>query len=125
MYRRRTKRFPKGGKLLSRRAGLNYNSKEQPVPLNDLETALLCFAATGITGVTVEEIRHLLGHLTVIGRTAASPCASLTLHLFFTNDEGVFYYKADATDEIFQEIELGSVPLKIERKYSMIMKKIP
>ena len=111
--------------MLSRRAGLNYNSKEQPVPLNDLETALLCFAATGITGVTVEEIRHLLGHLTVIGRTAASPCASLTLHLFFTNDEGVFYYKADATDEIFQEIELGSVPLKIERKYSMIMKKIP
>ncbi|MBU7010229.1 MAG: hypothetical protein HXS46_06025, partial [Theionarchaea archaeon] len=100
MYRRRTRRFPKGAKLLSRRAGLNYSSKEQPVPLNDLETALLCFATTGITGVTVEEIRHLLGHLTVIGRTAASPCASLTLHLFFTNDEGVFYYKTDTTDEI-------------------------
>ena len=24
---------------------------------------------------TVEEIRHLMGHLTVTGRTAASPCA--------------------------------------------------
>jgi len=100
MYRRRTRRFPQGGKLLSRRAGLNYNSKEQPVPLNELETAILCFATSGITGVTVEEIRHLLGHLTVIGRTAASPCASLTLHLFFSNDEGVFYYKTDSTDEI-------------------------
>jgi len=100
MYRRRTRRFPLGGKLLSRRAGLKYNSKEHPIPLNDLETALLCFAATGITGVTVEEIRHLLGHLTVIGRTTASPCASLTLHLFFTNDEGVFYYKSDTTDEL-------------------------
>ncbi len=100
MYRRRTRRFPKGGKLLSRRAGLNYKSDEQPVPLNDLETAILCFAASGITGVTTEEIRHLLGHLTVIGRTAASPCASLTIHLFFTNDEGVFYYKADSTEEI-------------------------
>ena len=100
MYRRRTRRFPQGGKLLSRRAGLNYNSKEQPVPLSELETAILCFATSGITGVTVEEIRHLLGHLTVIGRTAASPCASLTLHLFFSNDEGVFYYKTDSTDEI-------------------------
>ncbi len=100
MYRRRTRRFPQGGKLLSRRAGLNYNSKEQPVPLSELETAILCFATSGITGVTVEEIRHLLGHLTVIGRTAASPCASLTLHLFFSNDEGVFYYKTDCTDEI-------------------------
>jgi len=100
MYRRRTRRFPQGGKLLSRRAGLNYNSKEQPIPLNELETAILCFATSGITGVTVEEIRHLLGHLTVIGRTAASPCASLTLHLFFSNDEGVFYYKTDSTGEI-------------------------
>jgi len=100
MFKRRTRRFPLGGKLLSRRAGLYYESKEKPVPLNELETALLCFAAAGITGVTVEEIRHLLGHLTVIGRTAASPCASLTLHLFFTNDEGVYYYKTDTTDEI-------------------------
>ncbi len=100
MYTRRTRRFPQGGKLLSKRAGLRYISKERPVALNDLETAILCFAASGITGVTVEEIRHLLGHLTVIGRTAASPCASLTLHLFFTNDEGVYYYKACSSDEI-------------------------
>jgi len=100
MYQRRTRRFPIGGKLLSRRAGLNYESKEKPVPLNELETALICFAATGITGVTVEEIRHLLGHVTVIGRTAASPCASLTIHLFFTNDAGVFYYKSDTTEEL-------------------------
>jgi len=51
-----------------KRAGLGYKSKEKPVPLNELETAILCFAASGMTGVTVEEIRHLLGHLTVIGR---------------------------------------------------------
>jgi hypothetical protein len=100
MYRRRTRRFPQGGKVLSRRGGLNYISKEKPVPLSDAELAQLCFAATGITGVSVEEIRHLLGHLTVIGRTAASACASLTTHLFFTNDEGVYYYKADKTQEI-------------------------
>lgn len=103
MLRRRTRRFPKGGKLLSKRGGLRYLSMEEPVPLSELERALLCFAAAGITGVTVEEIRHLLGHLTVIGRTAGSPCASLTLHLLFTDDDGVYYYKSDRTDEIIPE----------------------
>jgi len=103
MFTRRTRRFPQGGRLPSRRAGLRYDSKEKPVPLTELETALLCFASSGITGVTVEEIRHLLGHLTVIGRTAASPCASLTLHLFFTNDDGVFYYRACSTEEVIPE----------------------
>jgi hypothetical protein len=100
MFRRRTRRFPQGGKLTSRRAGLSYASTEEPVPLSETETALLCFAASGVTGVTVEEIRHLLGHLTVIGRTAASPCASLTLHLFFSNDEGVFYYRDRSAEQI-------------------------
>jgi len=100
MFTRRTRRFPQGGKLPSKRGRLQYDSKEKPVALTEEETALLCFAASGITGVTVEEIRHLLGHLTVTGRTAASPCASLTLHLFFTNDDGVYYYRACETDEV-------------------------
>ena len=93
LFRRRTRRFPKGGKLTSKRAGLNYASTEQPLPLSEEETALLCFATAGVTGITVEEIRHLLGHLTVTGRTSGSPCASLTMNLFFTNDDGVFLYK--------------------------------
>jgi len=100
MYRRRTRRFPLGGKLPSRVGRLAYDSKEEPVPLNELETAILCFSASGKTGVTVEEIRHLMGHLTVTGRTAASPCASLTLHLFFTNDDGVFYYKTAPSERV-------------------------
>ncbi len=100
MFTRRTRRFPQGGRLSSRRGRLQYDSTQEPVSLTEEETALLCYAASGITGVTVEEIRHLLGHLTVTGRTAASPCASLTLHLFFTNDDGVYYYKACETDEI-------------------------
>ena len=110
MFQRRTRRFPLGGKLGSKRAGLNYNSHEKPVSLNEIETAILCFAAAGITGVTVEEIRHLLGHLTVIGRTAASPCASLTLHLFYSNDEGVFYYKTDSTEDIIpkKRVRIGN-----------------
>lgn len=100
MFRRRTRRFPLGGQLKSRRGGLAYRSQEAPVPLSELETALLCFTAAGVTGVTVEEIRHLMGHLTVIGRTAGSPCASITMHLFFTDDSGVYYYKTPTFDEV-------------------------
>ena len=93
MFRRRTRRFPVGGKLRAKRAGLAYTSDEEPYPLSELETALLCFATVGTTGVTTEEIRHLMGHLTVVGRTAGSPCASLTTNLFFTDDHGVFLYR--------------------------------
>jgi len=100
MFRRRSRRFPLGGKLPSRRGRLHYESTEKPVSLNELETAILCFAACGTTGVTVEEIRHLMGHLTVTGRTAASPCASLTVELFFSNDDGVYYYKTPPLEEI-------------------------
>ncbi len=100
MFRRRTKRFPLGGRLRAVRGGLNYASSEQPVPLSELETAILCFSASGTTGVTAEEVRHLMGHLTATGRTAASPCASLTLELFFSNDEGVFYYKTPPFPDI-------------------------
>ena len=100
MFTRRTKRFPLGGELLARRGHLSYKSSEPPIGLSDTETALLCFSGVGVTGVTTEEIRHLLGHLTVIGRTSATPCASLTLHLFFTNDDGVYYYRPKKFGEI-------------------------
>lgn len=50
-----------GGEMPFKRADLGYKSKEKPVALNKLETAVLCFSACGMTGVTVEEIRHLLG----------------------------------------------------------------
>ena len=100
MWRRRTRRFPLGGELKARRGGLAYRSSASPVPLSELETALLCFSAAGVTGVTVEETRHLMGHLTVIGRTAGSPCASLPMHLFFTDDSGVYYYKTPTFEEV-------------------------
>lgn len=116
IFLRRTRRFPLDGKLLSKRAGLNYISREKPVALNELETAILCFATSGITGVTVEEIRHLMGHLTVIGRTAASPCASNTLALFFTNDEGVYYYKTNVTEEIIPKNKMRIVSTKDRKK---------
>ena len=97
---RRSKRFPLGGAIHARRGGMQYASEEKPLALTDIETAILCFSASGITGRTVEETRHLLGHITPIGRVIPSPCASLTHHLLFTNDSGTYYYKADKVEEV-------------------------
>ena len=114
--------------MLARRAGLSYKSSEPPVSLNETETALLCFSAVGVTGVTTEEIRHLLGHLTVIGRTSATPCASLTLHLFFTDDNGVYYYKPEKSSEIIprERVRIASKEdrIKILQDYERNLVKI-
>lgn len=128
MFRRRTKRFPLGGEMLARRAGLSYKSSDPPLSLNENETALLCFSAVGVTGVTTEEIRHLLGHLTVIGRTSATPCASLTLHLFFTDDNGVYYYKPERSSDIIprERVRIASKEdrIKIIQDYQRNLVKI-
>jgi hypothetical protein len=100
LFRRRTRRFPVGGELRSRRGRLAFCSTETPYGLTEEETALLCFATTGTTGVSVEEIRHLMGHLTVTGRPAGSPCASVPLQLFFTDDDGVYYYRGAPLDSV-------------------------
>ncbi|MBC7221255.1 hypothetical protein H5T55_07325 [Candidatus Bipolaricaulota bacterium] len=115
LVERRSKRFPVGGALRARRGGLAHESSEKPYPLSEEETALLCFAAAGTTGVTTEEIRHLMGHLTCTGRTAGSPCASMTMHLFYTDDEGLFYYKSPTlcpSDRAIRLCSGGSVSLQ-------------
>lgn len=105
---RRSKRFPVGGALRSRRGRLAYESSAKPYSLTEEETALLCFAAAGTTGVTTEEIRHLMGHLTCTGRTAGSPCASVTMHLLYTDNEGLYYYKSPTLHTGDSTARLGS-----------------
>ena len=94
LFQRRTKRFPVGGELRSKRGRLAHCSTEKPYSLSEEETALLCFGAAGTTGASTEEIRHLMGHLTVTGRPAGSPSASVPMQLFFTDDSGIYYYRS-------------------------------
>lgn len=63
MFRRRTRRFPVGGRLAPRLGGLAVRSEEAPHELSKIETTLLCFFATGMTGATTEEARYLIGPL--------------------------------------------------------------
>jgi len=81
LFQRRTKRFPVGGSLRSKRGRLAHVSTEKPYSLTEEETALLCFGAAGTTGASTEEIRHLL----------------------FTDDSGVYYYRSAPFDKVIPE----------------------
>ena len=54
MARRRTRRFPLGCEMAE--GTLAHTSKNPPVPLNDVETAILCWAGAGITGTIAADM---------------------------------------------------------------------
>lgn len=96
IFRRRSRRFPLGGSLTG---PLAYTSTKDPVPLSYEEEAILVAAATGATGLALEEWPFLdadgkstsgdkLGTFT--GRAYPSPLANHNVELFWTNDDGVF-----------------------------------
>ncbi|MBN1368553.1 MAG: hypothetical protein JW967_11570 [Dehalococcoidales bacterium] len=105
--KRRTRRIPLG---YTADAGvINRDPTQTPIPLNDIEEALLCWAGAGITGaVTNEEVVGRKESQLVtswVGRSTAYPCNIQTTRLFFTNDNGVFIYNPETITK----------PVEIER----------
>ncbi|MFH1350333.1 MAG: hypothetical protein ABII26_05285 [Pseudomonadota bacterium] len=91
--RRRSRRFPLG--CTSPPGALHYASQKQPIPLNDLETAILCWSGAGITGgITGDLPTRFFGNTfgTWIGRATPFGCNVQNTKLFFTNDSGTFLY---------------------------------
>jgi hypothetical protein len=91
--RRRGRRFPRG--CTSPEGALHYTSQEPPVPLNDLETAILCWSGAGITGgITGDLPTKFWGNTfgSWVGRATPYPCNIHNTKLFFTNDSGTFVY---------------------------------
>jgi hypothetical protein len=108
MARRRTRRFPLGCKM--EEGTLKYASRKGPVPLNDVETAVLCWAGAGITGAITADMptNDVQGSMFTswTGRTTPYACNVHNMKLFFTNDQGLFVYdptKATKAVEIESE----------------------
>jgi hypothetical protein len=91
--RRRSRRFPMGCTLPE--GAMQYASQESPVPLNDIETAILCWSGAGITGSITGDLSTKIGGSafgTWVGRATPYPSNVHNAKLFFTNDNGTFVY---------------------------------
>lgn len=92
IFNRRSRRFGLGMELSN--SSLEFKSSYKPVPLNDIEEALLVWSGTGLTGLCLADLPpengiDLLCQWT--GRTWPSACNNHGTELFFTNDEGLYH----------------------------------
>ena len=90
---RRSRRFGLGMEMAA--GPFKHNSDKEPVPLDDLETAMLVSAATATTGPILAETELPGGMVKTIGKPYPSAMGSHRARLFFTNDDGIFVVKAD------------------------------
>lgn len=86
----------------SRRMGLGmemegalaYRSPYEPVPLSEIEEALLLVAGTGLSGLNLGDLDPARGGDALMqwtNRTWPSSCSNHGTELFFTNDDGLYF----------------------------------
>ena len=92
IFNRRSRRFGLGMELND--SSLEFKSSAPPIPLDEVEEALLVWAGTGLTGLCLADLPpengiDLLCQWT--GRTWPSACNNHGTELFFTNDNGLYF----------------------------------
>ena len=105
IFNRRSRRFGLGMELKD--STLEFRSNYDPVPLSEMEEALLVWSGTGLTGMCLADLPpengiDLLCQWT--GRTWPSACNNHGTELFFTNDDGL--YHVDVKNMLPKESEL-------------------
>jgi hypothetical protein len=98
LYGRRARRFFLGASIPD--GPLAFTSRHQPFPLNELEEIMILTAAAGNTGwhnmITRHDryAPHLSNYSTAAGgRTFPSAAGFHTSEIFFTNDNGVYFFE--------------------------------
>jgi hypothetical protein len=92
VFNRRSRRFGLGMELKD--STLQFTSDYDPVPLDELEEALLVWSGTGLTGLCLADLPPEIGIDLLCqwtGRTWPSACNNHGTELFFTNDKGLYY----------------------------------
>ncbi len=113
LARRRVRRFGLGYEY-AKDDTFRYKSTKTPIPLDEIETALLAWAGHGITGLSLGEGQISTGvHSSWNGRSHPNPCNDQHALLIIVNDEGVFSYEPPDATKI---VEIGC-----EGDYSKIL----
>ena len=97
LFGRRSRRFGLGGEIPD--GPLAYKSKHEPLPLTELERALVLASMGGTTGWHYGITRHAryAPHISnypsgAAGRTFPSAAGFHTAELFFTDDSGTYFF---------------------------------
>jgi len=88
LYGRRSRRFGRGFEMTE--GPFQYKSGQTPVPLSEIEEALLVAAGVGFTGIALWDQARPLPHPASNGRTFPSTSGGRRIALFFTNDKGIY-----------------------------------
>jgi hypothetical protein len=88
LFGRRSRRFGRGFAMTE--GPFQYTSPHPPLPLTELEEALLVAAGVGYSGIALWELSRPLPHRGSTGRTFPSTSGGRRTALFFTNEEGVY-----------------------------------
>jgi hypothetical protein len=88
LYGRRSRRFGLGFEIAE--GPLQHQSKQSPLPLSELEEALLVAAGIGVTGIPLWDGSRPPAIRWGDGRTFGSTAHGRRTALFFTNDSGVY-----------------------------------
>jgi hypothetical protein len=88
LYGRRSRRFGRGFAMDG--GPFAYASRHAPLPLSEIEEALLVAAGVGLSGIALWDVSRPLRYRGGAGRTFPSTSGGRRTALFFTNDRGVY-----------------------------------
>ncbi len=116
---RRSRRFQMGGEIPS--GPLKYKSSHKPVPLTELEEALLLWAGGGMKGLNLSDFPPEKGldlEVKFVSKTIPSLGDIHRTEIFYTNDNGTYMIKQN--DKIMNSLA-GIKSLKPERRLDIIL----
>ena len=105
LYRRRSRRFGLGFEM--QEGPFRFKSAHAPVPLTELEEALLVGAGAGFTGLAFWDLPTPAPYPRLGGRTFPTTRAGGQTALFLTNDEGFYVLDDKVAPSKLREVETG------------------
>lgn len=123
---RRARRFCMGAEIPD--GSLAFKSRHKPMPLSEIEQLLVLTSMGGVTGWHFAIMRHqryapkLSNYCcSPVGRTFPSAAAFNTSELFFTDDDGTYFFP---TRDFHPEIEIQDGKVDLEEYLSVHKKRI-
>jgi hypothetical protein len=111
LYRRRSRRFGLGFEM--QEGPFRFKSAHAPVPLTELEEALLVGAGVGFTGLAFWDLPTPAPYPRLGGRTFPTTRAGGQTALFLTNDEGFYVLDDKVAPSKLREVETGEERSKL------------